>query len=269
MASSTTVEIPTEALATRQSLSAESWLKRVVGAPDDARIERLVVFAGPSRRKMSRVVGLRVGPDSKWEQLASDIESAVRASGQKFARVDAFRGAERVPEFTRSWEVPFDAPDDDEGSEPDELVHSRDGGVAAAHAGLLRQAHAHVDRYMQLFQGLTAETLQHYRETTVALRNELADTRREMVELQRLASTREDERAARDVQVAREKAIADAASSLVSAVAVRIGGQKNASEELVKLLDSLAPEQQERLVQMLSPEQQILLSTIFQTAKKA
>ena len=217
---------------------------------------------------MTRIVALRVDERSQWEVLAGDIASAVRSSGQRFARVDAYRAAERVAEYTRSWEVPFDSADEND-DEPDESTSTRDGGVSSAHAGLLRQAHAHVDRYMQLFQGLVSETLQHHRETTQSLRSELMLMRTENAELQKLVSTREDERAERDIRVNREKAIADGLSTLISAISVRLGAKRDiTSAELVKLLDSLTAEKQDAIVAMLSDEQRMLLASIFKSVGK-
>lgn len=261
-----TFSVPGDALATRPKDPPQSvWIGRIlktIEGLESEKIDKIAVSAGPSKSKTTRVVTLRIRPDTTAEHLISDIDAAIRTSGHRHAKVEAYRAGDKTPEFTRVWEVPTD---DDGETEPEELDAGRDT-VSSAHAGLLRQAHAHVDRYLTAFQGLVGETLQHHRETSVELRKEVSELRRENTELGRLLSTREDERAARQIQINREQAIASAFQNLITAVSIRLSGKgESISQHLVDLLDGLTEKQQDAITSLLREDQKPLLESIFKT----
>jgi hypothetical protein len=262
---SKTFTIPGDAVSNRpKDPPQDVWVGRILSTRDgieSEKIDRIGVAAGPSKSKTSRIVTLRIRADTTAEGLISDIDAAVRTSGHSYAKVEAFRAGDKTPEFTRRWEVPID----DDGEEPDDRDDGRDT-VSSAHAGLLRQAHSHNDVYLRAFQSLVGETLQHHRETNVELRKEAAELRKENAELSRLLSTREDERAARQIQINRESAIAGAFQNLVTAVSIRLSGKgESISEHLVNLLDGLTEKQQDAIISLLREDQKPLLESIFKT----
>jgi hypothetical protein len=264
--SAKTFTVPSDALAQKpKDPPQEVWIGRILATREgleSEKIDKIAVSAGPTKSKTSRIVTLRIRTDSTAERLITDIDAAVRTSGHRYARVDAFRPGDKVPEFTRNWEVPID--EDGEG-EAEDVDNGRDT-VSSAHAGLLRQAHSHNDTYLKAFQALVGETLQHHRETNVELRREASELRKENAELSRLLSTREDERAARQIQINREQAIAGAFQNLVTAVSIRLSGKgESISQHLVDLLDGLTEKQQDAIVSLLREDQKPLLESIFKT----
>lgn len=263
--------VPSEAIAQKpKDPPQRDWIGRILATREGLegeKIDRIAVSAGPKRSKMSRIVVLRLRSETTIEGLIEDIDAAVRTSGERHAKIEAYRAGDKTPEFTRAWEIPC-SDDDPDNADDFEVDPARDS-VAAASAGLLRQAYNHNETYLKAFQGLVGETLQHHRETTQDLRLEVRALRAENASLSKALSTREDERAARQIQINRESAIAGAFQNLVTAVSVRLSGQgETIPEHLADLLNSLSDKQQEAVMSLLRPDQQPLLASILRTVEE-
>lgn len=243
--------------------SVQSWISRILDSfAKDAgpKFERLVVLTGPTVRTLKPLVVLKPTAESTVEQTVADIDSAVRSSGHKAARVDAYRVGERVPELTRVWEVVIPDVDDTADDAP-----QNDTPVSAL-AGLLRQAHAHNDSMMASVRGLQTETLHHYREQYQSMRDEIKALRKENNELWKMLSTRDDERLARAQILERDKAIAGSFTNIVTALATRLaGGGQPVSKYLIDLMNSLTDKQGAALLGILDDNQKILLESIWKT----
>jgi len=265
-----TIEIPNTEMAKPARISTQDkWIGRIIAtreAGETEKIDRVIVSSGPHKSKMTRLITLRIRDESKVDEMIADIDSAIRTSGHKHAKVEALRPGERVPEFTRSWEIPIEI----EGEEiEEESPDLRGENVNSAAAGLLRQAYHHNDVFLATMKGMVGETMQHYRETSLFLREENAALRKENTDLAQKLSTREDERLERDKSLEREKAVVNGFQNIVSALSVRLSGSgETIPKHLSDLLNGLSGEQQDQLLTILTPEQKTLLAAIFQTVSE-
>jgi len=268
---SKTFEIPAPAgaLRSRESTILE-WVARILASRQGLeidRIDKVCVSSGPAKSKTARIATLKIGEASTSERIIADIDAAVLASGHTFAKVEAFRPGEKTASIVRTWPVPI-ADDDDETIEA-EPEPGKDS-INSAAAGLLRQAHSHVDTYLNAFKGLVGETLQHHRETNTDLRAENRELRVENAKLIQSLSTREDERAERQIKVDREKALTETFKNIVTAIAVRLSSQgETVSTHLTQLLEGLSNEQQEAMTSVLNDDQRMLLISVFKTVQEA